>query len=68
MVLSAAIALTGRREPVGDYLPLTAMARGGFVTDQGALAEMDGRAVRLRGFVDHGNLCRDVDAKGDTAW
>jgi len=39
------------------------MARGGFVTDQGALAEMDGRAVRLRGFVDHGNLYGDEDAK-----
>jgi hypothetical protein len=68
LVLSAAIALAGCREPVGDYLPLTAMAHGGFVTDQGALAEMDGRAVQLGVFVDHGNLCGDEDAKGDTAW
>jgi hypothetical protein len=44
------------------------MAHGGFVTDQGALAEMDGRAVQLGVFVDHGNLCGDEDAKGDTAW
>jgi len=63
LVLAAAMALAGCGERVGEYLPVSAVARGGFLTDQGALAEMDGREVRLRGFVDQGNLYGDADAK-----
>jgi hypothetical protein len=58
LVLSAAIALSGCREPVGDYLPVSAIAR-----DEGTAAEMQGRDVRLWGFVDHGSLYGDADAK-----
>jgi len=62
-VLAAAMALAGRGEPAGEYLPVSAIARGGFVTDQEALAEVRGREIRLWGFVDQGNLYGDADAK-----
>jgi len=63
LMLAAAMALAGCGERVGEYLPVSAVARGGFLTDQGTLAEMDGREVRLWGFVDQGNLYGDAEAK-----
>ncbi len=63
LMLAAAMALAGCREPVGDYLPVSAIARGGFAHDEWPVAEMQGREVRLWGFVDHGNLYGDADAK-----
>jgi hypothetical protein len=63
LVLAAAIALAGCGEPVGEYLPVSAIARGGFVSDEGTVAEMHGREVRLWGFVDQGNLYGDAEAK-----
>jgi hypothetical protein len=63
LVLAAAIALAGCGEPVGEYLPVSAIARGGFVSDERTVAEMRGREVRLWGFVDQGNLYGDAEAK-----
>jgi hypothetical protein len=63
LVLAAAVALAGCGEPAGEYLPVSAIARGGFVSDEGTVAEMHGREVRLWGFVDQGNLYGDAEAK-----
>jgi hypothetical protein len=63
LVLAAAMALAGCVEPVGEYLPVSAIARGGFVSDERTVAEMRGREVRLWGFVDQGNLYGDAGAK-----
>ncbi len=62
-VLAAALALAGCGERVGEYLPVSAIARGGFVGDDRTVAEVHGRDVRLWGFVDHGNLYGDVGVK-----
>ena len=48
---------------MGEYLPVSAIARGGFASDEWTAAEMQGRQVRLWGFVDQGNLYGDADAK-----
>jgi hypothetical protein len=62
-VLAAAMALAGCGERVGEYWPVSAVARGGFAGGECTPAEMQGREVRLWGFVDHGNLYGDADAK-----
>jgi len=62
-VLAAAIGLAGCEERAGEYLPVSAIARGGFVSDEWTVAEMHGREVRVWGFVDQGNLYGDADAK-----
>lgn len=63
LVLAAAMALAGCGGPIGEYLPVSAIARGGFVSDERTVAEMRGREVRLWGFVDQGNLYGDAEAK-----
>jgi predicted small lipoprotein YifL len=62
LVLAAALALAGCGERVGEYLPVSAIARGGFVGDDRTVAEVHGQDVRLWGFVDHGNLYGDAEA------
>ena len=62
-VLAVAMALVGCGGPVGEYLPVSAIARGGFASDEWTAAEVQGREVRLWGFVDQGNLYGDADAK-----
>jgi hypothetical protein len=62
-VLAAMIALAGCGERVGEYLPVSAIARGGFVSDERRVAEMHGRKVWLWGFVDQGNLYGDAEVK-----
>jgi hypothetical protein len=63
LVLAAALALAGCGGQVGGYLLVSAIARGGFVSDERTVAEWRGREVRLWGFVDQGNLYGDADAK-----
>jgi hypothetical protein len=55
--------LAGCDEQVAGYLPVSSIARNGFVIDQRATAKSRGREIRLWGFVDHGNLYGDTDAK-----
>lgn len=62
-MLVAAITLAGCGERGGEYLPVSAIARNGFVTDQEALTEARGRKIRLWGFVDQGNLYGDAEVK-----
>jgi hypothetical protein len=63
LMLAVGIGLAGCNEQIGEYVPVSAIARGGFVTDQRALGEARGGEVRLWGYVDQGNLYGDADAK-----
>lgn len=63
IVLLAALAPAGCRELDGEYRHVSDFAHGGFVADYDALADVDGQAARLWGFVDHGNLYGDAEAK-----
>lgn len=63
LLLLAATVLAGCIERVGEYLPVAAIAHNGFLSDERTVAEMQGRNVRLWGFVDQGNLYGDADAK-----
>ena len=62
LALLAAIGLAGCGERVGEYLPVSAIAPNGFVTDERTVAELQGQEVRLWGFVDPGNLYGDAEA------
>ncbi|MBK1731505.1 hypothetical protein [Thiococcus pfennigii] len=63
LALAVGMPLAGCADQVGEYLPVSAIAQGRFVTDQAALAEWRGQEVHLWGFVDQGNLYGDADAK-----
>ena len=63
LVLAAATGLAGCGEPTGEYQPRSAIVRGGLLKDPASLAAMRGPEVRWWGFVDHGNLFGDADAK-----
>lgn len=62
-MLVVGFGLTGCDGQIGEYVPASAIARGGFVTDPKALDEPRGVEVRLWGYVDQGNLYGDADAK-----
>jgi hypothetical protein len=47
LVLAAAIALAGCGERVGEYLPVSAIARGGFVSDERAVADAGQTRTRI---------------------
>ena len=59
----ALLSITGCGEQVSGYLPATAIARNGFLTDQSPGAEAVPREIKLWGFVDHGNLYGNDEAK-----
>jgi len=63
LMLAASIGLAGCVEQAGGYLPVSAIARDGFVSDEGAVAEARGQEVRVWGFVDQGNLYGDSGAQ-----
>jgi hypothetical protein len=63
LILLSALGLAGCDDEIGGYLPVTAIARNGFVSDERRVAEAHGQEVRLSGFVDQGNLYGDVEAK-----
>jgi hypothetical protein len=62
-LLTAAAWLAGCSERIGDYLPASSIARGGFLRDLQALAGSQGQVIALWGFVDHANLYGDVGAR-----
>jgi hypothetical protein len=63
VVLVVAAGLAGCDKQVGRYVPVSAIARNGFVSNERAAAEARGREIRLWGFVDHGNLYGDGGVK-----
>lgn len=62
LMLAVGSGLSGCDGQIGEYAPVSAIARGGFVTDSAAFAEARGVEVRLWGYVDHGNLYGDAGA------
>lgn len=47
----------------GDYLPAAALSRSGFVRPGVGAEDLQGREIRVWGFVDHGNLYADAAAR-----
>ena len=63
MLVAILLVVSGCREPADGYRPAAEVARNGFLIDRPAGAEAAPREVRLWGFVDHGNLYGNDDAK-----
>ena len=59
----AILSLAGCAAPAGDYLPASAVARGGFARNGEEIRSTDGREIRLWGYVDYANLYADAGAK-----
>jgi hypothetical protein len=57
--LAAVVWITGCDEHLDGYIPVKEIARKGFLIEQQATGEFSGKEVRLRGYVDHGNLYGD---------
>jgi len=57
------LSIAGCVQPSDGYLPATAIARNGFLIDQPAGAEAAPREIKVWGFVDHGNLYGNDEAK-----
>jgi len=58
-----AAGLAGCGEETGGYIPVSEIAPNGFVSGQRAAVAARVREIRLWGYVDHGNLYGDADAK-----
>ena len=61
--MAAAALLVGCAERIGGYLPVSSFAKNGFARSDQALRELNGRQIRVWGFVDHHNLYADPSAK-----
>lgn len=59
----AAVSLLGCAGPVGDYVAASAVSRGGFARNAEAMRAVEGREIRLWGYVDHANLHGDAGAR-----
>ena len=56
---AALVWITGCDDHLDGYIPVKEIARNGFLIEQQATGELSGKEVRLRGYVDHGNLYGD---------
>ena len=63
LLLVAALLATGCRAQTGDYLAAAAISRNGFAVNDEAIRALEGKEVKLWGYVDHGNLYGDAGAK-----
>lgn len=63
IVLAVALGIGGCDGPARGHLEASAIARDGFARRPDALREAVGQRLELWGFVDHGNLYGDADAK-----
>jgi len=61
--LVSAVWITGCDDHVDGYIPVKEIARNGFLIEQQATGLLPGKEVRLRGYVDHGNLYGDSDVR-----
>jgi len=55
--------VVGCHARIGDYVSASSIARNGFARDTTAMRRVDGREIRVWGFVDHRNLYGDAAAK-----
>lgn len=64
LVLCLSILVTaGCGSQINGYLPVSGIAREGFLSGQGHSLSAQGRQIKLWGYVDHGNLYGDMNAK-----
>ena len=63
IMLLVAASLVGCRGQTGDYMAASSISKNGFAIDGKEMRQRDGQEVKLWGYVDHGNLYGDEDAK-----
>jgi hypothetical protein len=63
VMLVAAALSPGCAERVGGYLPISSLAKDGFARNGESVRQLNGRTVRVWGFVDDRNLYADSSAK-----
>ena len=63
ILLVTAASLLGCDEQIGGYVAASSIVRQGFAKAGEGLAKVQGREIRVWGFVDHGNLYGDVGAQ-----
>jgi hypothetical protein len=62
-LIAAALLVAGCHDTPGDPVAASSLSEQGFARDPVALRAKEGQVVRLSGFVDHGNLYGDEDAR-----
>ncbi len=79
-VVALTLCALGCEGPIGGYAPASSISRNGLARDGEAIRGLNGRVVKIWGFVDHGNLYGDEgamevlgewwsgDAPGAAAW
>ena len=63
VVWAVALCALGCAGPIGGYDPASSISRNGFARDAEAARGLDGRVVKIWGFVDHGNMYGDEGAR-----
>lgn len=63
LAVLAIVSLVGCEEPAGDYVPASAIARGGFARNGEEIRRAHGLEIRLWGYVDYANLYGDAAAQ-----
>ncbi len=63
LLLLCALALAACSPRVGDYGAASAISRNGFAVNGEEIRRLDGKEVKLWGYVDHGNLYGDDAVK-----
>lgn len=63
VMLVAAALSPGCTERVGGYLPISSLAKDGFARNGESVRQLNGRTVRVWGFVDDRNLYADSSAR-----
>lgn len=63
ILLTFATFLVGCNSQIGDYVAASSVSDGGFARDGRQMQALQGREVKLWGFVDHSNLYGDESAK-----
>lgn len=63
VTLAMTLLVAGCRAPTSGYLPASTISDHGLARDSDAAQSLQGQVVRLSGFVDHGNLYGDEQAR-----
>lgn len=62
-IVVVAACLAGCNQQTGDYVAASSISADGFARNEQAVRQLDGEEIKLWGYVDHGNLYGDEDAR-----
>lgn len=63
MMLILILCLVGCKSQIGDYMAASSISKDGFARDEQQISELQGKDIKLWGFVDHSNLYGDEGTK-----